>query len=191
MENEDITTTLRLLLKQIETRINTLNEEGAGAFRKGKYERARDVVEEATRLKSFRAKAESLRKEWNELPAFSEPRKSPVSSAKRRDFGKLEKGMRTQEEAFRVPILRTLAEMGGSGLVRDVLDVVEEKMGAILNEHDYEPLSSNPKELRWRNNAQWCRNTLVTEGLMKKGSPTGIWEISEAGLNALRTTETQ
>ena len=186
MENEEITATLRLLFKQIETKINALNEEGAGAFQKGEYERARDVVEEATRLRSFLAKAESLRKEWNELPAFSQPRKWPVSSAKRRDFGKLEKGIRTQEEAFRVPILQTLAEMGGSGRVRDILDVVEEKMNGILNEHDYEPLPSNPKELRWRNNAQWCRNTLVTEGLMKKGSPTGIWEIADVGRKALQ-----
>jgi restriction system protein len=32
---------------------------------------------------------------------------------------------------------------------------------------------SEPKQSRWRNTAQWCRNTLVNEGLLKKDSPWG------------------
>ena len=65
--------------------------------------------------------------------------------------------------------------------MREVLDRVEAKMKDVLNTYDREPLPSNPRSVRWRNTAQWCRNTLVREGLMKSDSPYGVWEISEAG----------
>jgi hypothetical protein len=62
-----------------------------------------------------------------------------------------------------------------------VLDMVHEKMSSVLNQNDYQPLPSLPHCLRWRNTAQWCRNTLVQEGLMKADSPHGVWEIAELG----------
>lgn len=49
----------------------------------------------------------------------------------------------------------------------------------VLNEYDREYLSSATQAVRWWNAAQWCRNTVVREGLMKSDSPYGIWEISE------------
>jgi hypothetical protein len=42
-------------------------------------------------------------------------------------------------------------------------------------------MASEPHDLRWRNSAQWCRNTMRQEGLIVDGSPHGVWEISEAG----------
>ena len=46
-------------------------------------------------------------------------------------------------------------------------------------------LPSDPKSVRWRNTAQWCRNTMVNEGLLKGDSPHGVWEITAAGKRAL------
>ncbi|RMH13146.1 MAG: hypothetical protein D6698_14360, partial [Gammaproteobacteria bacterium] len=43
----------------------------------------------------------------------------------------------------------------------------------------------------WRNTAQWCRNTMVREGLMKSDSPYGIWEITEAGRKYLQDESSQ
>ena len=40
---------------------------------------------------------------------------------------------------------------------------------------------TDPKLIRWRNTAQWTRNTMVNEGLLAKDSPWGIWEITEKG----------
>ncbi len=71
----------------------------------------------------------------------------------------------------------------------DVLHVVEKKMKSVLNSYDLQPLPSNPRTLRWQNTAQWCRHTLVREGLLKSDSPWGIWEISEQGRQALRKGE--
>ena len=82
--------------------------------------------------------------------------------AERRNLGKLRKGLRTPTEAYYGPILRTLDEMGGSGKVAEVLDRVGELMKPVLKDVDYEPLASNPDNLRWRNAAQWARNSRST-----------------------------
>ncbi len=37
------------------------------------------------------------------------------------------------------------------------------------------------KTIRWRNTAQWARNTLREEGLIRDDTPRGIWAISDAG----------
>jgi len=66
------------------------------------------------------------------------------------------------------------------------LNLVEKKMKGKLTKYDFEPLPSVPKSIRWRNTAQWCRNTLVREGLMKADSPYGIWEISDLGRKVLQ-----
>ena len=69
--------------------------------------------------------------------------------------------------------------------MNDVLIRVEQLMKGVLTRVDYEPLASDPDAPRWRNTAQWARNTMVKEGLLKSNSPHGVWEISEAGRQAL------
>ena len=65
---------------------------------------------------------------------------------------------------------------------KDVLDQLGVKMKGILKPKDYEPHESNAKQIRWRNTAQWARNTMANEdGRMKEDSPNGIWEISDKG----------
>jgi hypothetical protein len=54
-------------------------------------------------------------------------------------------------------------------------------MKPILKDVDHEPLASDPDMPRWRNSAQWARNTMRQEGLLKDDSPHGTWEITEAG----------
>jgi restriction system protein len=77
--------------------------------------------------------------------------------------------------------------MGGKGKTKDVLDQLGVKMKGILKPKDYEPHESDAKQIRWRNTAQWARNMMVNEdGRMKKGSPTGTWEISDKGRTWLK-----
>ncbi len=94
--------------------------------------------------------------------------------------------LRTPEDAFRWPILEALVELGGKATIGEVLDLVEKKMSAKLTKHDLEPLPSDPKSIRWRITARWCRKTMVDEGLMKRDSPHGLWEISDLGRRALK-----
>lgn len=183
MLGNEVNTAFEILLEEIELVANQLNDDGARSIKEGKYDEARRAIEEATRLAEFHEKVKALQKEWASLLA-----KRPERPRKARGAAKsrLPRGLRTPEDAFRRPILEALIELGGKASLGEVLDLVEKKMCPQLTKHDREPLPSNPKTIRWRNTAQWCRNTLVREGLMKDDSPHRIWEISEAGTRWLQ-----
>jgi hypothetical protein len=107
--------------------------------------------------------------------------RSPEIGTGRRNLGRAAPGVRTSKYAYCRPVLQALVALGGRAEVRAVLERVERAMRHVLVEADYEPLASNPNMLHWDNNAQWARDHMVRDGLLKKGSPHGIWEISEAG----------
>ena len=187
MDRDEVAVALKILMEEVETVANGLNEDGAKAFQSGEYDRARQLIEDATRLASFRQRVRDLQREWQ--TAFRAVRtKRKQKRGKRKSRGRLERGLRTSEEAFRLPILESLAEFSGSGAIADVLERVEARMRQTLNKHDRQPTPSGANILRWRNAAQWCRQTLVDEGLLRSGSPRGVWEISAAGRRALETS---
>jgi hypothetical protein len=93
---------------------------------------------------------------------------------------KFQKGKKTPNNTYRLPILDALLQLGGRASANEVLKIVEEKVGPILNEFDLQRLPSGT-DVRWRNAAQWVRLSLVKEGLLKSNSPHGIWELSEKG----------
>lgn len=179
MEKNGVHVAFELLLKELESVADALHDQGAEAFRRGDLERVKQASAEAEQLAQFREKVKALQNEWATLRG--QPLRPRRSKALQRTQGKLPRGLRTPEDAFRKPILEALVEVGGSAPLEDVLDLVERKMENVLNAYDKEPVPSNPREIRWRNTAQWCRAKLVREGLMERGSPYGIWEISERG----------
>jgi hypothetical protein len=93
---------------------------------------------------------------------------------------KLKRGARTPETAFYVPILEALAELGGAAKAADVVSRVGEIMGPALSPADRDPLPSTGIP-RWENTAQFARYSMVRSGLLKSGSPRGVWEISNKG----------
>lgn len=86
----------------------------------------------------------------------------------------------TPVEAYWIPILESAAELGGRAHSEDVLERVEKKMAGILTAEDYDLLPSGIS-VRWKNRAQWQRKNMVDQGLMRKDSPRGIWEITPEG----------
>ena len=96
------------------------------------------------------------------------------------------KGLKTPELAYLRPILEILVELGGSGDANVVLDLLYAKMAPVLNEYDHTPLASDGVTPRWRNTAQWARNNLREQGLIRPDSPRGVWIISETGRAWLR-----
>jgi hypothetical protein len=137
----------------------------------------------AKRLTAFRQKVDDLSEEWSKLEDLRNAASTEVQKiVSKRFFGKSKKGESTPHEDFCQPILEVLAEMGGVGKTKHVLDWVGDKMKGILKPKDYEPHESNAKQIRWRNTAQWARNEMANKnGRMKQGSRTGQWEISEKG----------
>lgn len=172
-----------MLLEEIEAEIEFTNKVGAQAFEARDYDRARESLERAAQITAFRDKADTLRREWAALMGkeTEEKDEGEAEQVGRRDLGRLRRGLRTREEAYRRPILESLVEMGGAGAMADVLERVRKKVEGILKDVDYEPLASDPDLPRWRNAAQWSRAALVKEGLIKGDSRRGIWEISDAG----------
>ena len=171
-----------MLLEEIEAEIDFVNGVGSKAFEKRDYERAKEALEHAGKLTGFRDKTVALKKEWDGFAVIEvDEEDQKTAQTQRQNLGRLKRGMRTREETYYVPILQVLSDMGGSGKVAEVLDRVGKRMKDILKKPDYEPLASSPDNLRWRNAAQWARNSMVNEGLLKKDSPRGVWEISEKG----------
>lgn len=88
----------------------------------------------ANQLKTFREKVRKLQKEWK----TSYSGKGKIV-AERKISKKLKRGLRTPEDAFRIPILNSLNELGGKAKVSDVLKKVHQKMKNKLNNHDLSP----------------------------------------------------
>ena len=104
--------------------------------------------------------------------------------------GRLAKGLRVPEEEYKIPILQTVHELGGSARAGDVLAAVERKMKDQLSNVDYQPLPKTG-EARWRNTAMWARKRLVQGDLLRGDSPRGVWELSAKGADAIARRKAQ
>jgi len=179
----NVTAAFDILVEEIEAEIDFVNQVGAAAFGKRDYDRVKEAMEHTTRLTVFRDKVVGLRREWE---SASQLRVEEEDAAHRQNLGRLQRGLRTREEAYYNPILSALDEMGGAGKMSDVLEKIERTMQGILKKVDYEPLASSPDMPRWRNAACWARNSMINESLLKGNSPRGIWEITEKGRQYLK-----
>jgi len=182
----NVSSAFEMLLEEVEAEIDFVNGVGAKAFGGRDYDKAKEALERSGVLTAFRDKVALLRKEWEAMAAAAERDEDEETRAERRNLGKLRKGVRTPESAYYLPLLRVLDQMGGSGKVAEVLDRVGKAMKPILKSVDYDPLASDPADPRWRNAAQWARNSMIHEGLLKADSPRGVWEISDKGRESLR-----
>lgn len=177
-----------ILLEEVENAIEVLNQDGAAAFGKANYERTQELADRGKQMTALRGKVTDLRREWSTLFASVATRRRKRKTTGKRP-GRLERGFRTPEDAFRVPILKALQDLGDSAPIGTVLNTVGQLMADKLNEHDRLPLQSTPDSVRWRNTAQWTRAKMVKEGLMADDSPRGTWEITHAGRRWLADQE--
>jgi len=172
-ESGNLWAAYELLLEEVGRETERVNRLGAEAFAAGDHEAAKRALARAESLKELQGDLEKLGQRLRPLVAGQ----GPV----RRRGTRLRKGHKTPQRAYWLPILRALVELGGSAPTGAVLDRVYAAMSDRLSEHDLAPLPSHPGCPRWRNIAQWARNDLRVEGLLKGDSPHGVWEISEAG----------
>jgi restriction system protein len=75
------------------------------------------------------------------------------------------------------PVLRALKELGGSGTVSEVVELVA-KFEAVPEDVQKEKLNSGG--LRFNNQVQFARQYLVWEGLLESSS-RGVWSLTERG----------
>lgn len=123
MEQNEVMAAFEILLEEVETVVTDFNEEGANAFRNSDYETAREVVGRAKQITALRDRVKEHQKEWEQLFArrVAETLKKKARHAALAQ--RLERGLRTAETAFRLPILEALAELAGPASIGDVLTV--------------------------------------------------------------------
>jgi hypothetical protein len=87
------------------------------------------------------------------------------------------------DDEYELPILAILDENNGRAPTREVLDELGERLRDRLMPADHDTLASG--DIRWRNRAQFARLHLIESGDMQKGSPRGLWEITDKGRDRL------
>jgi restriction endonuclease Mrr len=102
---------------------------------------------------------------------------------KRSYNGRLPAGVRTPAPEFRQSILKALVKLGGAAPKNNVLGTVGEMMAVRLNEFDRAKNKSGG--IRWRNTAEWERFNMVQEGLLRRNSRRGVWELTDRGREAI------
>ena len=80
--------------------------------------------------------------------------------------------------------VNTLLSLGGRAPTRQVLQRVHQSLKKNLTPADLEELPSGQR-VRWQENAEWERYHMVKDGLLVRGSPRGIWEITDEGRRLL------
>lgn len=176
-----------LLLEQLESEMEHINQQGSAAFRAGDYEQARALLAQVGELRQLQAQVQALEPALRRLvKPWPVPAAADSHRVKRRS---LKPGLRTPESAYTIPILRALVKLGGRGSKKDVLQLVGREMQPRFTDYDLAVLPRDGRTIRWENAAAWCRLRLCQEGLLKTDSPSGIWEISEAGREWLKGQE--
>lgn len=97
------------------------------------------------------------------------PKASP-KPLKRRTRGK-----KLPQSEFRAPLLKLLKSLGGRASVKVIRDKMELIVAPLLGEADYAPVSTG--DPRWWNAVCWERNDMKKEGILRKDSERGIWEV--------------
>lgn len=124
-----------------------------------------------------------------EAPSFPTAQRRPIPT-RRMAMGRILRGAKTPQDEYIIPILQALARAGGRGRTADILDRVGEIMKSRFNEYDYGSLGHGV--IRWRNTAQWARNTMANTmipPLINRNLGHGWWEITEAGREYLKSHE--
>ena len=189
-DQNDVSTALGLLRDSLAEEEQRIRNEGAAAMQAADYDTATSVIEFAKRLLAFQNRVEGLVNEWAELEDLRDATSPAVQEiVSKKFFGKRKKGEITPHTAFYRAILESLVELGGSAKTKYVLDRVGEKMKDILKPLDYAVLPSDGKSIRWRNSAQWARNTMVNEDGRMKKTKNGVWEISDKGRKWLKNVK--
>jgi hypothetical protein len=120
-------------------------------------------------------------------PSRQRARKSRKKIGRAKEEGtrsRAPKGSLLDERAYWKPILEILASSdGGRAPAREVVDRVGEVVDERLTPLDREQVSSGG--LRWHTRVMFARLRLKDAGLLKRDSPRGVWEISDAGRQAL------
>ncbi len=96
-------------------------------------------------------------------------------------------GPKLPQSAYSTPVLEALVKAGGSAPKSFVVDYVGRTLADQFTETDHQDVRSGG--VRWQWNVHFTRLRLVQRGLMLRGTPPGLWEITDAGRQFLADQE--
>jgi hypothetical protein len=114
---------------------------------------------------------------------IAEARRKRTKPRSRKGRSRAPAGSLLPETEYVDPILRAIAAKGGRAPTREVVAEVGIALADQLTPLDQEKMTSGV--VRWHNRVQFTRLRMVEQGLLKRGSPRGVWEISEEGLRRI------
>ena len=97
----------------------------------------------------------------------------------RRKTSSTSRGEMTPVREFWRPILEILVESGGQADRIEVHKALEKKMAGRLKQSDW--ALNRDGTTKWSKHVDYQRLAMVHEGLLKRDSPRGVWEITEDG----------
>ena len=176
-DHPDIRRVLATMRKEIQKEVKTASKALDQAFETQDYERIHEVSGRVVQLETMANQASGLQANWNSLfggeVENGTKRTKPVKS-----------GPLTPKKAYFKPILKALVSLGGAGKPADVIDLVYQKMEAVLTDADRNSTEGgNPDYPRWKTASYSTRSLLIKQELLKANSPKGVWEISVKGRN--------
>lgn len=172
-----------VLLSELQQALTETKTRIAQAAAEGHFAQVQAAAQQAEQIQKQLALLQALRKNWPGSGKIKLPMEMPKKEKKK--AVRLQKGKIFSDKQFRLPLLQALVELGGSAPTKQAIDKVGELIKDQLKTVDFNVLADG-RTLRWRNTAAWARQQLVEEGLMKKDSPNGTWEISDLGRRHLQ-----
>jgi len=93
--------------------------------------------------------------------------------------GKRTKLPKTAQVVLREHVLQALKHLGGRARVPDVIQQIQEQLAGKLLPGDLVWREAT-NEAAWANNAKWERFQMVQDGLLRRDSLRGVWELGES-----------
>ncbi len=180
----NVNTAFDMLVQEIQASAESLGSNVSSLIAEGDFEGARGLIDKVEKLADLKSRVAALRKEWTDL-GITNGKAASRAVRRRRKLGAAKRGIQVGTDAYRIPLLKALCELGGAAHKGKVLARVEELMRGTLGPVAYTAVASSARRPRWLVRAEWVRFRLVREGLMKSDSPRGIWEITDAGRDCL------
>lgn len=170
------------LNESMNEKMNQARKDSKLAFKAGDFNATSSLLKDIQKMEHIKKQLSTIEKDYikviNSITTTKITEKPGKRSTQRR-------GKRTKESDFIIPILKSINELGGSAKTKDILTKVNQKMRKKFNDYDIEHLPSIPSMPRWKQTAQMARMTMVKDGLLKKDSPRGVWEITKKGNRVL------
>lgn len=166
---------LEVTLKELNRAISSLSKQGIMVPEALEYEQMRLSEKLSTKSENELAFTRLINGLEEILREVNPQSKSNRAVTRTRPSNKSPK---TPESVLREYIIEALRYFGGSSPKRDVHSYIEEALKDRFLPGDFEWRDST-NEYAWKNNVDWARSHLVDQGVMKKGSPIGIWELND------------